>query len=163
LFQRKERKINSILAGEASAKFSLLLNDVGAFDCRLSLLPSKARVIDYFRWRSEDAVRNALNAHCYWLLRKAGVSANEAAAQLSGASVAVKNELLFAQGINFNHVPDWQKRGVGLYWQSVEKKAFNPINNRPVSAMRRHLKVDLSLPMKSGYSALLEGLVPDMS
>ena len=36
-FSRKIRKYNSILAGEASAKFSLLLNDLATFD-RLSLI-----------------------------------------------------------------------------------------------------------------------------
>ena len=35
-FDRKLRKYNSILAGEASAKFSLLLGDLAAFDCRIS-------------------------------------------------------------------------------------------------------------------------------
>ena len=63
-FDRKMRKYNSILAGEASAKFSLWLGDHAAFDCRISELPSTDRVCDYFRWRNEDAHRNALNAHC---------------------------------------------------------------------------------------------------
>lgn len=35
-FSRKVRKLNSVLAGEASARFSLILGDVGCFDCRLS-------------------------------------------------------------------------------------------------------------------------------
>jgi tRNA(His) guanylyltransferase len=38
-FGRKLRKLNSILAGEASAKFTLLLGDVAAFDCPISQLP----------------------------------------------------------------------------------------------------------------------------
>ena len=37
-FSRKIRKINSVLAGEASAKFSLLLGDMACFDCRVSQL-----------------------------------------------------------------------------------------------------------------------------
>ena len=49
LFSRKLRKYNSVLAGEASAKFSTLLGDVGAFDCRISQLPRQEDVIDYFR------------------------------------------------------------------------------------------------------------------
>ncbi len=72
VFQRKLRKLNSILSGEASAKFSLLLGDVGVFDCRISELPNVKLVCDYFRWRNEDAHRNALNSHCYWLLRRQG-------------------------------------------------------------------------------------------
>ena len=71
-FGRKLRKYESILAGEASAKFALLLGTHAAFDCRISQLPNPELVVDYFRWRSEDAHRNALNGHCYWLLRKQG-------------------------------------------------------------------------------------------
>ncbi len=80
--QRKLRKYHSILAGEASAKFSLLLGAVAAFDCRISQLPTAGLVVDYFRWRNEDAHRNALNAHCYWLLRKQGQAVNEATTYL---------------------------------------------------------------------------------
>lgn len=68
-FQRKERKFNSVLAGEASAKFSLLLGDLASFDCRICQLPTVQLVVDYFRWRQEDAHRNALHAHCYWKAR----------------------------------------------------------------------------------------------
>ncbi len=113
-FQKKERKLNSVLAGEASAKFSLLLSDIGVFDCRLCELPNNTLVVDYFRWRNEDAHRNALNSHCYWSLRKEGMSPNEATKKLSGISITEKNELLFQKGINFNELPNWQKRGIGI-------------------------------------------------
>ncbi|MCB9653521.1 MAG: guanylyltransferase [Deltaproteobacteria bacterium] len=101
-FGRKLRKLNSILAGEASASFTSLLGRRGVFDCRISQLPSESHVIDYFRWRSEDAHRNALNAHCYWMLRKEGADAKAASAAVEGKSVAEKNELLFRGGVNFN-------------------------------------------------------------
>lgn len=69
-FGRKLRKWLSILAGEASACFALKLGAVACFDCRISQLPTLKNVLDYFRWRGEDAHRNALNAHCYWTLRQ---------------------------------------------------------------------------------------------
>ena len=81
-FGRKLRKLSSVLAGEASAKFSVLLGDMGAFDCRISQLPNLDLVVDYFRWRSEDAHRNALNGHCYWALRKQNKSAKLATQNL---------------------------------------------------------------------------------
>lgn len=61
LFGRKLRKYVSILAGEASAQFSIKLGQAACFDCRISQLPTTERVVDYFRWRNEDAARNALN------------------------------------------------------------------------------------------------------
>ncbi|AEV69290.1 tRNA(His) guanylyltransferase Thg1 family protein [Acetivibrio clariflavus] len=151
-FGRKVRKFNSILAGEASAKFSVLLGDVACFDCRISELPNSNAVIDYFRWRNEDASRNALNAHCYWMLRKKGKSAQEATGFLSGMSVAEKNELLFENGINFNDLPNWQKRGIGLYWEVYQKNCIDPRSGNEIIADRRRIKVDYDLPMKEEYS-----------
>ena len=60
-FGRKVRKYNSTLAAEASAVFSLELGMAATFDCRMVPLPNAERVEDYFRWRQEDANRNALN------------------------------------------------------------------------------------------------------
>jgi tRNA(His) guanylyltransferase len=158
-FGRKLRKLISILAGEASAKFSLLLGAMACFDCRVSQLPSVELVVDYFRWRNEDAHRNALNAHCYWLLRKQAKGVAEATAALKGMSVADKNELLFRHGINFNDLPSWQKRGVGLYWEEFDRQAENPVTGEKVIARRRRIRRDLDLPMKDEYSAFLRKLI----
>jgi tRNA(His) guanylyltransferase len=154
-FQRKLRKLISVLSGEASAKFSLLLGAVAVFDCRICELPSVDLVVDYFRWRNEDAHRNALNAHGYWLLRKKGQTVNEATAAMSGLSVAQKNELLFQHGVNFNDLPLWQKRGSGLYWEEYERLAENPVTGEKVTAQRRRVRRELELPMKDDYSAFL--------
>ena len=158
-FARKIRKYNSVLAGEASARFSLLLGDQACFDCRISQLPRQGDVVDYFRWRNEDAHRNALNGHCYWALRKDGRSVQDATNQLAGLSVADKNELLFTQDINFNDLPNWQKRGVGVYWETYDKPAWNPQTEEKVVAKRRRLKVDLDLPMRDEYSAFIRDLI----
>jgi tRNA(His) guanylyltransferase len=145
-FARKLRKYDSILAGEASAKFSVLLGSPVAFDCRISQLPSVDLVVDYFRWRHEDAHRNALNAHSYWLLRRQGLDDHTATQKLSGVSVAERNELLFQNGINFNELPLWQRRGIGVYWQTTAET-------------RRELVVDFDLPMKDEYDAFVRGIV----
>lgn len=160
VFGRKIRKYNSILAGEASAKFSLLLGDLAAFDCRLCQLPTTKIVVDYFRWRNEDAHRNALNAHCYWALRKQGIEANKATNQLAHLSIADKNELLFKEAnINFNELPNWQKRGIGLYFETVEKTGENPITQEQTVTTRRQINVDMQLPMKDAYSEFIHTLL----
>jgi tRNA(His) guanylyltransferase len=158
-FERKLRKYHSILAGEASAKFSLMLGDLAAFDCRISQLPHEDLVVDYFRWRNEDAHRNALNAHCYWMLRKQGQTVNEATQALLELSVAAKNELLFQNGINFSNLPNWQKRGIGLYWESHEKIGVNPKTKEAVVAKRRRIHVDYELPMKEAYDQFIRKLL----
>lgn len=159
VFSRKLRKYNSVLAGEASAKFSMLLGDLGTFDCRISQLPRKQDVVDYFRWRNEDAHRNALNAHCYWLLRKLDKSAKKATQEIEGKSTAYKNELLFSNGINFNELPNWQKRGVGLYWHEVDKLGWNPVKKEEVLSKRKEINVDFSLPMGEAYSEFIQNII----
>lgn len=154
-FGRKVRKFNSILAGQASAAFSLQLGQVVAMDCRLVPLPSIEKVKDYFLWRQEDAHRNALNAHCYWMLRKEGLGAQEATAQLDGKSIAYKNELLFSRGINFDKLPAWQKRGIGIFFADVEKIGFNPITKQEVLTTRRELTVEYELPLGQQYGDMV--------
>lgn len=159
LFGRKLRKYDSTLAGEASAKFSLLLGDVATFDCRISQLPNADLVVDYFRWRSEDAARNALSAHCYWTLRKDGLDERESTQRVFGLSVAEKNELLFQFGINFNDVPNWQKRGIGFYWENHEKPSVNPKTGEVAVARRRRITRNFGLPMKDEYSDFVRRLI----
>jgi tRNA(His) guanylyltransferase len=138
-FSRKTRKFISILAGEASAKFSSLLGDVGAFDCRLSELPNKKLVEDYFRQDS--------------------YSQNEATSKIEGLSIAAKNELLFQYGINFNELPNWQKRGIGVYWKDVKKEGFNPKTNETVLTDKRQLFVDYELPMRDEYNQFITDII----
>ena len=158
-FHRKVRKYNSILAGEASAKFALLLGEHACFDSRICELPNIDSVIDYFRWRNEDAHRNALNAHSYWALRNEGKTVQQATDSLHKLSVAEKNEVLWQRGINFNDLPLWQKRGVGLYWEAYQKAARNPFTGEDVSASRSRLKTELELPMKDDYGFFIKKLV----
>lgn len=158
-FGRKVRKYNSILAGVASAAFSLELGQSAVFDCRMVPLPTVERVRDYFLWRQEDAHRNALNAHCYWLLRKQGVSKQAATARLDGQSTAYKNELLFRNGINFDQLPAWQKRGIGLYWKTEEKKGFNPVTGQQTAALRRRLTEAYELPLREAYAKMVEEIL----
>ena len=151
-FGRKVRKFNSILAGTASATFSLQLGQVATLDCRLVPLPNIDRVKDYFLWRQEDAHRNALNSHCYWLLRKEGMSVNDATEMLEGKSVAFKNELLFSRGINFDKLPSWQKRGIGVFWDDAEKIGYNPKTNQETKTIRKVLSVNYELPLVEEYA-----------
>lgn len=161
LFGRKLRKYNSTLAGEASAQFSVRLGQAASFDCRISQLPIAELVVDYFRWRNEDAARNALNSWCYWTLRRDGLNEQQATKRLLGLSVSQKNEFLFQYGINFNDVPSWQKRGVGMYWEEYDKPSVNPMTGEEVMARRRRIRKDFELPMKGEYGEFVRYFVSE--
>ena len=158
-FGRKVRKYNSLLAGVASAAFSLQLGQQAIFDCRMVPLPTIERVQDYFLWRQEDAHRNSRNSHCYWMLRKQGKSVAEATKMLEGQSVSFKNELLCQNGINFDKLPSWQKRGIGVYWDTYEKTGFNLITGQTEKATRRALKTDMELPLREAYAEFISKLL----
>ena len=158
-FNRKVRKINSVLAGEASAIISLALGIKAVMDCRVVPLPNLDRIADYFEWRQEDAARNALNSWCYWTLRKSGMTVSQATSELKEKSVSYKNELLFRHGINFNDLPLWQKRGCGVYYTEVEKTGFNPIKNEYVKTKRKALTVDYELERGDKYKEFIYNIV----
>lgn len=159
-FGRKIRKYNSILAGEASAKFSLLLGDLAVFDCRIIVLPSLPVLVDYARWRQEDARRNALNAHCYWALRGKGNTVAFATEAIRGLSSDSKRILLLQEGgIQFDELPSWQRLGIGAYPVAFEKPGVNPLTGETIMATRRQLHVDFDLPERDEYARLVFDLV----
>ncbi|MBR5982684.1 MAG: hypothetical protein IK025_03045 [Bacteroidales bacterium] len=160
-FARKVRKYNSILSGTASAFFSMRLGQIGVFDCRIIPLPNKELVVDYFLWRQEDANRNALNSHCYWMLRKQGVKPSAAQAQINRKTIADKNELLFSNGINYNDLPAWQKRGVGVWFVDEEKEGFNPLTKQKTIVTRRKLQANYDLPLGEEYGRLIGKIIDE--
>lgn len=150
-FGRSLEKIVSISASIASATMTHAIGKFVCFDSRVWLGVDTLQVTDYFSWRQADATRCALNGWCYWTMRKLGLSASQATAKLDHQSVAFKNEFLFQNGINFNDLPAWQRRGTGLYWEDYTKEGYNPINKQTVTTQRRRIKVDRELPMKEEY------------
>lgn len=158
-FGRKTRKLISILAGEASAEFTQAMGAPGVFDCRIIPLPTDDLVVDYFRWRSEDAHRNSLSAWCYWTLRKNGLSAADATRSVQGLSVADKNNLLFEHGINYNNLPAWQKRGVGFCYRMAPSSSVNPVTREAVDVLCRKLNVEMVLPLGVEYESMLRHML----
>ena len=159
LFDREVEKIVSVSASIAGATFSLRIQEPVQFDSRIWVGPGEEVLVDYFRWRQADASRCALNGWTYWALRKSGIEARSATERMEGMSVGDKNELLFQLGINFNDVPQWQRRGTGLFFETHEKEGMDPRSGRTTVTTRRRVHVDEELPMKDGYGEYLEALI----
>jgi tRNA(His) guanylyltransferase len=158
-FDRELEKIVSVTAAVAASTFSLAIGAPAVFDSRIIAAADEARVVDYFRWRQADAGRCALNGWCYWTLRKAGKGVQEATRLLDNKDVAFKNELLFKSGVTFAKVPSWQRRGTGLYWETVEKEGYNPKRKEKVVARRQRIRINEDLPAGEAYDQLLKELM----
>lgn len=159
LFDREVEKLVSISASIASTTFSLAHQGRAYFDSRIWLSMNEEHVVDYFRWRQEDAARCALNGWCYWTLRKEGKAPAVATAEMQGRSLAFKNELLFQRGINFNDLPLWQRRGTGISWETYDKRGYDPRQQKEVLTKRRRITVAEELPMKEAYGEFIHSLL----
>lgn len=162
LFDRSVEKLVSISAGIASAAFTSACGEPAHFDSRVWLGTAASDVVDYFSWRQSDAARCALNGWCYWTLRNTGETSTAVTRRLERTTVADKNELLFQHGINFNEVPLWQRRGIGVLWETYLKDGFNPVTDQAVQVERRRLRVDRELPMKEDYRSFVGRLMESL-
>lgn len=158
-FKRKTRKIISLLAGEASACFSVNMGNIASFDARICPLPTIDIVLDYFSWRQEDAHRNGLNTHCYWLQRQNNISATNAQHFLVDKTLEQKYQFLAEHGIDFHQVAHWQKYGTGLYYHDAVKQGVNPKTGEITQTTRRVLSIDEQLPTQHNYRTWLQALI----
>jgi tRNA(His) guanylyltransferase len=159
IFGRSMEKLVSISASITAAAFTHAAGEPAHFDSRVWMGNGPSDVIDYFSWRQADAARSALNGWCYWTLRKDGRTREEATKALEGANAAAKNELLYQHGVNFNEVPTWQRRGVGLWWETYERPGYDPVREMAVTAKRRRVREERELPMKEPYREFLADLI----
>ncbi|HCB13814.1 MAG TPA: hypothetical protein DEP36_09650 [Gammaproteobacteria bacterium] len=60
--------------------------------------------------------------------------------------MAEKNELRFQHGLNFNKLPAWQKRAMGVYWATWAKPGQGPRSGQTVMTPRRQLIMNQELP-----------------
>ena len=171
-FNRKVRKINTTLAGEASAYFTKQLikeniiknltdDTIVSFDCRIIPIPNFDRVLDYFVWRQEDSHRNSLNGYCYWTARKEGLSKGEATKLIERRGNDFKNEMLFKKGINFNDTPTWHRRGVALYNKKVEKVGVNKLTGEKTITTRNSIFKDYELEIGEAYKEYIRNIVKE--
>ncbi|MBO4316825.1 MAG: hypothetical protein J5855_00910 [Mailhella sp.] len=64
-----------------------------------------------------------------------------------------------SRGINYNDLPLWQKRGVGVYFKNIIRKGVNPRTGEEQNSERRELVTDMELPMHDAYAAMLDAMM----
>lgn len=152
-FDGRFQKLASVLAGMASAKFNQLIalhlpakvGETPHFDCRVWQVPTVEDAADVFVWREDDATKNSVSM---------AAGAHYAESDLVGKSSALKQEMLWQKGINWNDFPSFFKRGTYLARRtfartlSDDERARIPEAHRPpedATFQRTHV-VELDLP-----------------
>ncbi len=158
-FDREWEKLVSLAAGVASAAFTHAWGKPAHFDSRIWLGPRDDDVIDYFRWRQADALRCALNGCCYWTLRNVGETPHAAERRLAQLTTEEKRALLAEHAIDFDALPGWQRVGTGLFWETYEKRGFNPKTQTETTAVRRRIAREENLPQGDAYGQMLVKLI----
>jgi tRNA(His) 5'-end guanylyltransferase len=163
MFDRSVEKLVSVSAGVASAALTECMLTIGYearplphFDSRVWLGSSIEDVVDYMSWRQADAARCALNGLVYWTLRDSGMTARAATAEMRGKGREWKHETLHAFNVNFARLPDWQRRGVGVWWIDLPHTGWNPKTEEPVETTRRVIYVADQLPMGDEFRQLVK-------
>ena len=72
-------------------------------------------------------------------------------------------QILFERGINYNDLPLWQKRGIGMYFRDEQRQGFNPITQEITSCVRHALHVEMELPIGQEYSQLINKIIDEQN
>jgi tRNA(His) 5'-end guanylyltransferase len=148
------RRLLSRISGEASAKLSLLLGSVCTFETRLYELEDVSLAVDYFAWRQHEAELRAVERYCTFTLAQSGTEAQASERILAGLGPDEKVELLRQNGLDFQGVPAWQRRGA-----SVALRANGVPAQGDEAESRARLVVDLNLPADAEFDAYLKPLL----
>jgi tRNA(His) guanylyltransferase len=160
--KREVPKLISKSVALASSRMTMLSYVETMFATHIYALPTIESVLDYYRWRFEDALRNSLNMCVYWALRDIdGLSGNQAAGMMHQKSILWKNEYLFRNGINFSKVDGWAKRGRILYWAYEKMDAVNRATGEPTEVERRNLVIGVPICVRENYIGFLREYVND--
>ena len=158
-FNGRVEKLNSVFASFISGSFTKNLSKYInyfnkadpsmlkpiSFDSRVIPL-SDHGVIEYFKSRQNEAWRNCLNGYSYWKLREEH-SKSRAVEILNKKKSSELHEILFERGLNMSEVPQWQRRGIGLYKKEISINGYNPVNKENVTSNRFKVYKDWELPL----------------
>lgn len=132
------RRLLSRLAGESSAKLSLLMGEVFTFDVRLFETPSVELARSYFLWRRERAEAAAVERYVTHVLTEAGTDAQTIQDLVAGLDNEQRLALLARRGIDYNTLPSWQRYGSAVYTGHDDARGA-------------HLVIDLRLPEAGSF------------
>jgi tRNA(His) 5'-end guanylyltransferase len=109
------------------------------FDCRTFTIPDRVEVMNYFRWRQQDCVRNSVS-----MVAQANFSHKE----LHGKSQSMMHEMLHQKGVNWaTDFTDGEKNGRVIMKESYNVKPLFESGKQMMSNLYNNgEKIDESIP-----------------
>lgn len=159
MYERRVEKIVSLMAASATSTFVNATHISAQFDSRAIVIPTKNSLVDYFRWRQGDAVRNALSQFAFWTLVGGGMTENKASAELQRCGFKDKLNKLFELKVDFFTVPTKFRYGIGFYWEYYTKDGFDPRTGETKKTSRRRVSAIDPLPIGDAYSQYITSLI----
>ncbi|MCI6775059.1 MULTISPECIES: tRNA(His) guanylyltransferase Thg1 family protein [Methanobrevibacter] len=115
-----------------------------SFDSRIVPI-SHEEIPEYFKWRQNESWRNCINGYGIWSLKR-NYPADVAASKLFGLSLSDIIDILSDEGIDFNEIDLWKKRGFAVYKNFHTIKKYDKLTDSEVVERRRYLYRDFNLP-----------------
>jgi tRNA(His) 5'-end guanylyltransferase len=115
-FKGRVEKVDSVVASFFASALTLRLGlEVPiSFDARVVPV-ALCEVVDYLRWRQDEAWNNHVTSYGYYMLLGQGLKPVEASERLKYLRQGEIHELAFQGGVNLGETPLWQRRGVLVY------------------------------------------------
>lgn len=114
--QRKRSRMITLLASYATAYFNLVSDSKVVFHAKLSELPTRTHVVDYFIWQRKASARNFLTRKIINALEKKGTSAKEIDSRVSKLSEDERKKMLVQLGYPEEELSISDLYGYGLWW-----------------------------------------------
>lgn len=130
-------------SSEASGKMTLSLGEPVTFQVKLYEFPAPEVAKKFFIWRQEANRAYALDRYFKFALLANGTDLVKIPQMLEEFKEAEKIEVLKEQEVFFAKVPEWQTKGVGLYWQAG------------LDDSEPSLMVELAVPFKEDFDKYL--------
>lgn len=115
-----------------------------SFDSRIIPI-SPDEIHNYFKWRQDESWRNCINSYGIWALKNE-YPPDVAASKLFGLSLNDIKEILDENGISFDEVDNWKKRGFAVYRNINTVKRYDKKLDKEVVEKHKYVYRDFGLP-----------------
>ena len=143
----RRSKLLSTISSAAAVHFLKVSGHEALFEGRLSEIPNRHRLVEYFFWQRRYCFRNATTIALRQALLAAGHSLDEAEKWIHGVPEKQRIAKLNEQGVALEQIAHTTRRGALFFWDSVMKDG------------REHFRIVTDAALSDDDEAFLNHLV----